>query len=451
MTTTPASRRRPVPSTPPVDHQQRADLVLAAMAVFGVLVGLWPIVVAWSAPVPLAVLPVVAHVAGMLAGYAVLVMMVLMSRWPILERGVGADRLARWHSRGGRSVLTLVLVHAVAAVLGWSQAQGLSPLAALIDVLGMPGLVTATLGTVLLCSVAAVSIHQARSRLSFERWHSIHLLTYVAIALSFSHQLAGPDLVGRPLLQVLWALMYVHAFTLVIRHRVLTPLRAAVRHDLRVSQVVVEAPGVASIVITGRHLHELSAEAGQFFRWRFMTGATWATAHPFSLSAPVSGDKLRLTVKQLGNGSTTLQDVPVGTRVIAEGPYGAMTADRRTRNDIVLIAAGVGITPMRALFETIPLSPGQDLVLLYRARSRDEVVFRYELDLLAARRRARVVYLLGDDRNLLSARTIRRFVPDVASRDVYFCGPPGLSAALRTSLHQAGLPRQHFHEERFAL
>lgn len=423
---------------------------MAIMVAIGALVGMWPVVVTVSRPEPLAVVPVIAHVAGMLAGYAVIVMMVLMSRWPLLEQGIGADRLVHWHRKGGQAVLTLALVHAVAAVIGWSQAQGVGPWAALRQVLDMPWLSAAGIGTVLLCVVAGVSIQMARRRLSYERWHTIHLLTYVAIALSFLHQLAGPDLAGHIVLQVLWSLLYVHAFTLVLRHRVLAPLRAGARHQLRVSQVVQEVPGVVSIVLAGSHLDELAAEPGQFFRWRFMTRHTWATAHPFSLSAPARPDRLRLTVKALGNGSSFLQGVSVGTRVIAEGPYGAMTADRRTRQHVLLVAGGVGITPMRALFESIPLAPGQDMVLLYRASTRDDIVFRHELDLLAARRRARVVYLLGDDPGLVSADTIRRFVPDVAQRDVYLCGPPGLSGAVRTSLARTGLPADQLHEERFA-
>jgi ferredoxin-NADP reductase len=104
-----------------------------------------------------------------------------------------------------------------------------------------------------------------------------------------------------------------------------------------------------------------------------------------------------LTVKALGQGSTSLQSVAVGTWVVAEGPYGAMTAARRTRRDVLLIAGGVGITPMRALFETLPRAPGQDLTLLYRARSLDDVLFRDELEEIVRRRGGQVQYLLGRD------------------------------------------------------
>jgi ferredoxin-NADP reductase len=62
-----------------------------------------------------------------------------------------------------------------------------------------------------------------------------------------------------------------------------------------------------------------------------------------------------------------------------------------------------------------------------------------------------VVYLLGSDPDLLSARSLARLVPGLADRDVYLCASPGLSAALRRSLRQAGVPSAQLHEERFAL
>lgn len=427
-----------------------SEAVLTIVAAIGMVVGLWPLVLVLGAPGPLPLLPLTAHVTGMIAGYGVLVLLALMSRWPVLERGVGSDVLARWHALGGRIVLSLVLVHAGAAVGGWAQARGESVPRALWEVLGFPWLVSATVATTLMVTIAVVSVRQARSRLTYERWHAIHLLAYVAIGLSFLHQLAGPDLAGHVLMQVLWSLLYTWSFALVLRYRVLQPIRAAVRHQLRVRAVVPEAPGVVSIILAGRHVDELRAEPGQFFRWRFLTPHTWQTAHPFSLSEPPRSDRLRLTVKALGDGSSKLQSIEPGTWVVAEGPYGALTAARRTRRDVLLIAGGVGITPMRTLFETMPVAPGQDLVLLYRARDRENVVFRAELDQLAAQRRARVVYLLGSDPHLLSSSSLLRLVPRLADRDVYLCGPPGLSHAVRRSLTGAGVPARQVHEERFA-
>ena len=442
------------PALPPVraggGHSVPPRHVLLAIQLGAAAVALWPVVLTMGAPQPFQLAPLLAHVAGMLAGYGVVVLLALMSRAPALERGVGADVLTRWHGRGGRLVVSLVLVHAGAAVEAWAQARSENAALALGQVLGMPGLVATTLGTLLLLAVAAGSVRAARRRLSYETWHGLHLLTYLAVALTFLHQLAGPDLAGHRVLQVCWSLLYTFVFALLLRYRVLAPLRQATRHRLRVSSVVAEGPGVVSIEVEGENLHELRAEAGQFFRWRFLTPDTWLTGHPFSLSAPPQGDRLRLTVKALGAGSSQLQSVAVGTWVVAEGPYGAMTAARRTRRNVLLVAGGVGITPMRALFETMPITQGQDLTLLYRARDLDQVLFHTELEAIAHHRGAEVQYLLGHDPDCLTAPGLLARVPDLAERDVYLCGPPRMADAVRIAVLQAGLPAERLHEERFA-
>ncbi|MDX6209866.1 MAG: hypothetical protein QOE24_2257 [Frankiales bacterium] len=427
----------------------RPDDVLTAVVMGACWVVWWPLLHALRGPAPVQLWAVVAHVSGMLAGYGVVVLVGLMSRTPALERGVGADRLSRWHGVGGRLVVVLVVVHAWAAVAGWADSRGEGTLLALWHVLRLPWLMAATVGTVLFLVVGVLSVRAARKRVSYETWHAVHLFVYLGVALSFVHQLAGPDLAGHRVLQLVWALLYVQVFTLVLRHRVLTPLRNASRHRMRVQAVVPEGPGVVSIVIEGRDLHELQAESGQFFRWRFLAPDHWTTAHPFSLSAAPTSTHLRLTVKTLGDGSARLQDLEPGTWVLAEGPYGAMTAERRTRRHVLLIAGGVGITPMRALFETLPLEPGQDLLLLYRARSAEDLIFKDELDHIARVRGARVQYLVGSE-IVLSAQTFRRLVPGLTRRDVYLCGPPGLANAVRDALRDAGLPEGQLHEERFA-
>jgi predicted ferric reductase len=394
--------------------------------------------------------PLVAHLCGMLAGYSVVVLLALMSRAPALEHGVGADVLTRWHARGGRLVICLVVVHAWAAVVAWIQSRHEPTLRGLWHVLRLPWLMAATVGTLLLVAVGMASARAARRHLSYERWHALHLLTYLGVALSFMHQLGGPDIAGHRLLQIGWALLYVHVFALLLRHRVLTPLRQAARHRLRVVAVVPEAPGVVSIEVEGRHLDELLAEPGQFFRWRFLTPDNWHTANPFSLSAPPTDSRLRLTVKNLGDASGRLQDIAVGTWVIVEGPYGAMTSARRTRPNVLLIAGGVGITPIRTLFETLPLTDDQDLTLLYRAPGPEDVLFKDELDHIGGARGAPVHYLLGDDRACLSASALLDLVPDLCQRDVYLCGPPRMTAAVRSALHDAGHPTKYLHEEHFA-
>ncbi|MFF9563868.1 ferric reductase-like transmembrane domain-containing protein [Leifsonia sp. NPDC014704] len=406
-----------------------------------------------SAPQPLLFdVPMVAHLSGLLAGYGVAVMVALMARVPALERGVGADRLARWHGRGGRIILVLILVHALFATVGWAQLQSENVVLAAWQVLQFPGLIAATIGTALFVLIGLVSARAARRRLSYETWHAIHLCTYVAIGLSFAHELGGPDLAGMPVVQVFWSLLYTASFALLLRYRVLHPVLHAWRHRLRVDAVIPEGPGVTSIVIRGRHLHDLEAESGQFFRWRFLTRSTWGAANPFSLSAPPSQNYLRLTVKAVGSTTAAIQSLRPGTRVLAEGPYGAMTERRRSGRGVLLVAGGVGITPMRSLFETLRPDAG-GLTLLYRASTADEILFRAELETLAAQRGAQLVYVIGkssDPATAITPQSLAAAVPNLAARDVYICASPRFSAAMRVTLDRAGVPRNRIHQEDFA-
>jgi ferredoxin-NADP reductase len=234
--------------------------------------------------------------------------------------------------------------------------------------------------------------------------------------------------------------------------RLLVPAARAVAHDLRVADVAAEGPGVVSLRLTGRRLDRLGARPGQFFLFRFLTRDRWWEAHPFSLSAAPDGRALRITVKALGDFTARVGAVEPGTRVIAEGPYGAFTEDARRRERVAFIAGGVGITPVRALLEEAQ----GDVVVIYRVVAERDVIFRDELERLVAARRARLHYVVGDHREpgarrLLGPRHLRALVPDLDERDVYVCGPEGMVDATVASLHAAGVPRSHVHAERFSL
>jgi ferredoxin-NADP reductase len=213
-----------------------------------------------------------------------------------------------------------------------------------------------------------------------------------------------------------------------------------------------EAPGVVSVVIGGRHLDELHAESGQFFRWRFLCRGLWWTSSPYSLSAGPRPDRLRITVKDLGDHSRALFDIAPGTRVFAEGPYGAVTAALRRKRKVLLVGGGIGITPLRALFETLPADPG-DVTFIYRASNQDDIVFLDELKHLAQQRGANLRFAVGRRTDLgydpLSAAAFTSNIPDLVDHDVYLCGPTGMTDAVISALRTAGVPRRQIHHESF--
>jgi predicted ferric reductase len=368
---------------------------------------------------------------------------------------VGADRLARWHASLGRYTICLVVAHAFLLLTGYALADHVGPLSEAQTLLtGYSGVLLAVIGTALLVGVGVVSARAARTHLSYEVWYHVHLTTYVAVALSFLHQVRnGAQLVASPTARHLWWGLYLGAGVLLLVFRVIVPLHTSMRQQMRVVDVHHEALGVVSIVVAGKAVGDLGAEAGQFFRWRFLTRYGWWGSHPFSLSAPPHGNLLRITVKDLGDHSSSLQRVRPGTRVLVAGPYGAMTAARRTQNKVLLVAGGVGITPLRALFETLPAYPG-DLTLVYRASRAEDLVFRAELDAIAARRRAKVHYCVGrrgGPGDPFVGTRLSRLVPRLAEHDVYVCGPPPMTDAVVQVVRAAGVPKRHVHAESFDL
>jgi predicted ferric reductase len=392
------------------------------------------------------------RVAGLLGAYVVLLQLLLLARLPVLDRLVGFDRLVAWHRVGGFAVLGLLGSHAVLITAGYTLGDRISlpdEVARLIT--GYPGVITAAAGLALLVAVAVTSAVAVRRRLRYETWYFIHLYAYLGVALAFSHQLAtGSDFVGEPAARAYWYGLYGVTLGALVVFRLGVPVARTVRHRLRVARVVEEAPGVVSIEIAGVRLERLRARTGQFFTWRFLTRDRWWEAHPFSLSAAPDGRRLRITVKGVGAYTEALRALRPGTRVIAEGPFGGFTAAARRRRRVLLIAGGVGITPIRALLEDMPGTPG-DIAVVYRAQRPGDLILREELDALAATRGAELHYVLGErDGDLLSPAHLQELVPDIAERDVYVCGSPAMTAATRVSLDRSGVPGRHIVTERFA-
>ncbi|MEW1793711.1 ferredoxin reductase family protein [Streptomyces niveus] len=391
---------------------------------------------------------------GRLAGlYAALLMafqLLLVARLPFFDRRIGMDRLTSWHRWVGFGLLWLLLAHGVFIVFGYAQSSSMGPVDQLVDLAEtVEGVLRAVVAMALIILVGAVSARYARRRLAYETWHFIHLYTYLAVVLAFTHQVAaGSTFTASPIATAYWYTLWGVALTSVLVGRLVLPLWRNLRHRLRVTAVVPESDHVVSIYVTGRHLDRLPARAGQFFLWRFLTRDRWWQANPFSLSAAPDGDRLRLTVKTAGDGTAALRQLKVGTRVFAEGPYGAFTTMHRTRQDTLLVAGGVGITPVRALLEELH----GHVVLIYRVATDRDAVLYEELTELAHAKGAQLHLITGPAApDKLAPHELALLVPDIAYRDVYVCGPPGMTTAVLRSLRQLAVPRRQIHAERFSL
>jgi predicted ferric reductase len=397
------------------------------------------------------------EISALYGTYLVLIQLILMSRSPWLDQIFGQDRITDAHRWVGFGAIWLLVAHAVLTTVGYAMGVGASPVDEFFTLLTTyPYVLWSAVALVLFMAVGITSVRAVRRKASYETWYAIHLYTYLAIALGFLHQLfVGVDFTTDQVASLFWIGLYVVAFGSLAVFRFGQPIAITWRHQFRVANVVEEGPGVASLYISGRDLDKLAVRAGQWFRLRFMTSQGWYRAHPFSISAAPNGKYLRFTIKELGDYTKTLQKIPIGTRVFLEGPYGALTGATRTKARVLLVAGGIGITPLRALLEELPASRG-NLTLVYRTSGPEELVFKHELDELASLRGATVHYLVGrrGSREMpadpLDPRSLRRLVPDILERDIYVCGPTGMMTRVLSGLRWLRIPDKQIHYERFA-
>lgn len=398
------------------------------------------------------------RITGLIGTYLVLCQLLLMARTAWLEAAFGFEKMAVLHKWNGYAAVGLILAHAVFQTLGYQLGDGKDVAQQLGDfVANYEGLLGAIVALGLFVAIAAVSISIARRHLKYETWYYVHLYSYLAVALAFSHQLAtGVDFAGNPVFVFYWSFLYVYVIGLLVIHRVAKPLLAYERHRFRVQSVHKEARGVFSVYIAGRELDHFGAQAGQFAIWRFLDRTRWWQAHPFSISAIPHGRLLRITVKNIGDFTSSIHNLKPGTPVLVEGPFGKFT-ERPALRKVLLIAGGIGITPIRPLAEEMA-GDGFDVRILYRAHGHGDLVFKQELDSLAERPGVRLDYLLTEDGarrrpkdSWFRPEVLATLVPEIKERVVYVCGPARMTAAVVSSLQQLGVPPGQIRTEAFRL
>ncbi|MCW2601438.1 MAG: Oxidoreductase [Frankiales bacterium] len=396
------------------------------------------------------------RLAGLVGSDLLLIQVLLMARVPIVERSFGQDALARAHRVVGFTSFNLVLAHILLVLVGYAALDHRNIVSETVNVVWTyPGMLLATAGFAALVMVVITSVKAARAQLRYESWHLLHLYAYLGVGLALPHQLwSGSDFVTNPLARVFWWTAWGVTAATVLAFRVGLPLLRNARHHLVVDGVVTEAPGVVSVHLRGRDLHALPVRAGQFFVFRFHDGQGWSRGNPYSLSSAPDGRTLRITVKDLGDGSRRLAGLRPGTRAFLEGPYGRLTADARTKRKVAVLAAGIGITPALSLLQ----ETGDDAVLVYRTRKRDDPLFADELDALQ-RKGIRLVRLAGpraqrpswlpkQAAHLSDAEALHRLVPDLRERDLFICG--GTDWVNAAEAAAKALPKAQVHVERFS-
>lgn len=401
----------------------------------------------------------IGQITGLIGTDLLLIQLILASRLPWIDKSLGHDRAMEVHKQLGKPVLILLMLHAATLTVGYGLSDKLSFIPEALSMLQtVPDMLTAILGLGLIFAIVISSLVIVRRKLDYDVWFIIHLTAYVAVMASIPHQFsAGGMFEVGTLARWYWITLYVIAGGSIAIFRFFKPLVSSIRHSIVVTEIRKEADNVITLTVTGKDIHLLKAKGGQFFIWRFLEPGLWWHSHPFSLSASPTSDSLRITIRALGHGSEKIQNIKVGTRVLLEGPYGIFTEESRTSNNIVLVAAGIGITPIRALLEEAQFQPGQATVII-RKTQHDNYLLDEVRDL--AERRGATLHVLSGKRSqdetlwtpdnpFQGRKDLSSIVPNLIDSDLYVCGPSSWSRLVVKDAEKSGLSRHQIHWERF--
>lgn len=400
------------------------------------------------------------RLSALVATDLLLIQTLLVSRVPWLDRLYGHDRATATHKKLGKPILYLVLAHFIAVVWSFALADGRNVIDQFFVMLNtIQDLLIATIALVLMIVVVVTSIKISRKKLSYEAWYLVHLLAYGSVMLAIPHQInTGTDIAGKPLAETFWIAAYTFVALNILWFRVLMPIVFSMSKQIKVARVEHSSSDSVSITLGGKKLNGFNAKSGQFFIVRVLTATQWWRAHPFSISAAPTDSEIRFTVGNRGDDTAMLQHIKPGTKVILEGPYGVFTEDRRTKKDVVLVAAGIGAPPIRALAEDIAAGAG-DVTIIYRARDKEDAALLSELQEIA-RRRGFYLHVLEGHRKPDSwlpkqietndTKALLEMAPRIANSDIYICGPVEFTKAVKKSAQSAGTPALQIHAEEFA-
>jgi predicted ferric reductase len=402
------------------------------------------------------------RLSALIATNLLLVQVILISRAPWLEKVYGLDKTTRAHKRLGKPILYLLLLHFVSSIVAYSVRNELNFFEELGSMLGeFLSVVAALISLLAFVLIVISSLVAVRKRASYEVWYLIHLVSYVAIVLAIPHQLdLGSEIVGHPIGQMYWLSLYFFAAYNLIYFRVLAPILRSMRRNLQVSRVVPEKNNTTSVYVSGKKIEQFNAKAGQFFMLRVMTPSQWWRPHPFSVSAKPTKDYIRFTIGNRGDDTAKLQELKPGTRVMLEGPFGVFTEVVRTQPKVLLMAAGIGVAPIRALVASMAAKPG-DVNVLYRVKDVNDAALLDELREICKTRGFTLTLSDGPsatEREHLSREELEKreidailsIAPDVAHNDVFICGPIAWSRSVEKTLRKLNVPKYAIHSEEFA-
>ena len=392
-------------------------------------------------------------------GYSGLAMMGLQfgltARFRYVTEPWGEDVIYHFHRQISLIAVGLVIAHPIILFVVRPE------LLALLNSIQAPWRARfAALSTYSLIALVVTALWRAKWKIRYETWHLSHiLLAVVAIAAGLAHMVGWSFYLADPWKRALWIGLTIFWIGLLLYVRIVKPL-FMLRRPYRVSEVRKERGDTSTLVMHPDGHPGFRFSPGQF-GWLTVWGSPFKiTGHPFSFSssAEVTDGRVEMSIRNLGDFTSAIDKVPVGQRVYLDGPYGAFTIGNPADMH-VLIAGGVGITPMMSMIRTLAdRGDTRPAILLYGSRDWESITFREELEALKARLNLTVVHVLANppagwtgEQGFITADVFKRHLPPpYADHEYFICGPDVMMDAIEKALGEMNVPLSKYHSERYS-
>ncbi|WP_217441149.1 ferredoxin reductase family protein [Nocardia barduliensis] len=378
----------------------------------------------------------------------------LVARFRAVAAPFGEDALVQFHRQVSYVALAFILAHPLLLQIGGID------IVALLNLAEAPWRARcAVASTVLLLIVVATSVWRRRLRIRYEVWQVLHgALSVAVVGLALAHMLLVGYYLDATWKVGLWLAMTLALVGLLVWVRVVAPIRR-LRRPWRIEQNTAEHGDARTLSLTPDGHEGMRFAPGQF-GWLTVDRSAFAiTAHPFSFSSSAEDhDRVQITIKALGDFTSTIGDIPPGTRAFLDGPHGVFTPDRHEGPGFVLIAGGVGITPMISILRTMAdRGDRRPFLLIYAVRTVSEQTFDDEIARAAERLDLTVVLVPQDpppgwdgEIGFVDRALIQRHLADrYRHRQYFICGPAPMVTAVEDALAALDIPADRVHTERF--
>jgi len=233
---------------------------------------------------------------------------------------------------------------------------------------------------------------------------------------------------------------------------------------MRVARIFQETPDVKRFRLVACHGGPLPFS---YFPGQFLTLTLPVSTKPirrsYTISSPpTQGYYCEITVKReaRGLGSRYLHDVvKEGVMLQVQAPSGKFVFTGAEADRVVLIAGGVGITPMMSITRALTdMGWNGDIWLIVACRDPEHFIFRSELERLAhchsnLHLEVAMSRLQHDvdtyHRGRLTKDLLTRLVPEIALQRIHLCGAPPMMDSTKQMLTELGVPAEQIHTEDF--